>query len=200
MFMQGKKKYDLMGRRCAWSFLAVCMCLCASGCTSTHLVTTQDELIQVQDNEVTVNNVFLESNKSVEQTAWTELPIVAHALGTVEGRVETNSKDAFLESYEKGHRLFECDFQLTSDGKLVLRHDWEQISYYNLEQSFAGVMDWETFMQTPIAYYYTPLGENYHKDDVPPDGITPDEIVENTSTDDSQLETAYILISSMIAQ
>ncbi len=88
---------------------------------------------------------------------WTEIPVVAHALGTVEGRKETNSREAFLESYAAGQRVFEVDLQLTSDGKLIARHDWDQMSYYNLEQVYVGVMDWETFMATPICFCYTPL-------------------------------------------
>lgn len=88
---------------------------------------------------------------------WTEIPIVAHALGTVDSRRETNSLEAFLQSYRDGQRIFEVDLQLTSDGKLVARHDWDQISYYNLEQAYAGVMDWETFVNTPICFRYTPL-------------------------------------------
>ncbi len=88
---------------------------------------------------------------------WTEIPIVAHALGTVDGRRETNSLEAFLQSYLEGQRVFEVDLQLTSDGKLVARHDWDQISYYNLEQKYVGVMDWDTFVNTPICFHYTPL-------------------------------------------
>ena len=88
---------------------------------------------------------------------WTDYPVFAHALGTVQGRANTNSKDAFLESYRAGQRVFEVDLQLTADGALVARHDWEQISYYNLEQTYAGVMDRETFLSTPICFYYTPL-------------------------------------------
>lgn len=88
---------------------------------------------------------------------WKTIPIVAHAMGTVDGRRETNSADAFLASYEAGQRVFEADLQLTSDGVLVARHDWEHISYYNLEQTYAGVMDHETFMNTPICYYYSPV-------------------------------------------
>lgn len=99
---------------------------------------------------------------SVEQepqppAAWETIPIVAHAMGTVDGRRETNSLDAFLASYEAGQRIFEVDLQLTSDGVLVARHDWDQISYYNLEQTYVGVMDHETFMNTPICYYYNPV-------------------------------------------
>ena len=88
---------------------------------------------------------------------WWTVPVFAHAMGTVDGRTETNSLDAFLQSYEAGQRVFEVDLQLTSDGHLVARHDWEQISYYNAEQTFAGVMDWETFRQTPVCFYYTPV-------------------------------------------
>lgn len=88
---------------------------------------------------------------------WWAVPVFAHAMGTVDGRTETNSLDAFLASYEAGHRVFEVDLQLTSDGHLIARHDWEQMSYYNAEQVFAGVMDWETFQRTPICFFYTPV-------------------------------------------
>lgn len=91
------------------------------------------------------------------RTDWVDIPVIAHALGMVEGRAATNSMDAFLESYEAGQRVFEVDLQLTSDRRLVCRHDWDQISYYNLEQTYAGVMDYNTFMSTPICFYYTPL-------------------------------------------
>lgn len=90
---------------------------------------------------------------------WYEIPVISHAMGTVDGRTGTNSADAFFASYQAGQRVFEVDLQLTSDGVLVARHDWDQISYYNLEQTYmeGGVMDWATFMSTPICYYYTPL-------------------------------------------
>ncbi len=88
---------------------------------------------------------------------WIEYPVIAHALGTVDGRRETNSKDAFLASYAAGQRVFETDLQLTSDGALVARHDWDQMSYYNLEQKYVGVMNHQTFLDTPICFYYTPL-------------------------------------------
>ena len=88
---------------------------------------------------------------------WKTIPIIAHAMGTVDCRRETNSADAFLSSYEAGQRVFEVDLQLTSDGVLVARHDWDQVSYYNLEQTYAGIMDHETFMNTPICYFYSPV-------------------------------------------
>ncbi len=102
------------------------------------------------------NKAFIEPSSG----RWhDEHAMVAHALGTVEGRTETNSKEAFTESYEAGQRVFEADFTLTSDGFLVVRHDFEQISYYNLEQvpGKNPVMDHETFMKSKIKYLYTHL-------------------------------------------
>lgn len=88
-----------------------------------------------------------------------EYAIVAHALGTVDGRVETNCREAFIESYGKGQRVFECDFTLTSDGHLVCRHDFLDMSYYNLEQEPGGeyVMDYERYKNSVIKFLYTPL-------------------------------------------
>lgn len=97
----------------------------------------------------------------VEQVVWhDEHQMIAHALGIVDGYAETNSLEAFHESYEKGIRVFEGDFQLTSDGVLVLRHDFEQTSYYTLNQPILNDtlwMDEEQFTNTLIQEKLTPL-------------------------------------------
>jgi len=50
--------------------------------------------------------------------------LVAHAGGAVGGLPYTNSRQALDGSWERGFRLFEVDLSWTSDGKLVLLHDW----------------------------------------------------------------------------
>lgn len=50
--------------------------------------------------------------------------LVAHANGVVDGFFGTNSREAFLQSYARGHRVFEMDLNLSSDHKLVGVHDW----------------------------------------------------------------------------
>jgi len=54
--------------------------------------------------------------------------LVAHAGGAVRGLTYTNSREALDESYAKGYRVFELDFNWTTDGRLVLVHDWAQTS------------------------------------------------------------------------
>lgn len=95
------------------------------------------------------------------ENSWTEgNPLIAHALGEYEGKIETNSKEAFISSWESGYRVMEADFTYTSDHTLVVRHDFEPGgSYYRLEISPKGnpVMDTKTFQDTKIVYEQTPL-------------------------------------------
>ena len=51
--------------------------------------------------------------------------LVAHANGNASGITGTNSREAFLQSYAHGLRVFEMDFNLSSDHRLVGVHDWQ---------------------------------------------------------------------------
>lgn len=150
--------------RWAWtvSLLAVCLGLSGYG----RALSAEDGAGAIPEGEIVTGMVEIVENPDLaaedrfpeaEREDWQNIPVIAHAMGTVDGRRNTNSLDAFLESYEAGQRVFEVDLQLTGDGHLVARHDWDQISYYNLEQIYAGVMDYETFRNTPICFFYTPL-------------------------------------------
>lgn len=86
--------------------------------------------------------------------------LIAHAFGEVDNKIETNSKEAFINAWENGFRVVEGDFTYTSDGVLVLRHDFEKDgSYARLDIPTTGdvVMDSETYMNTPIIFTQTPL-------------------------------------------
>ena len=87
-------------------------------------------------------------------------PLIAHALGEADGKIETNSKEAFITSWQNGFRVVEGDFTYTSDGTLVVRHDFEADgSYYRLEIEPNGnlVMDSKTYVETPAVYEQTPM-------------------------------------------
>jgi glycerophosphoryl diester phosphodiesterase len=49
---------------------------------------------------------------------------IAHAMGAIDGDIYTNSLDAFEYNYSRGYRVFEVDLSWTSDGELVLWHNW----------------------------------------------------------------------------
>lgn len=60
--------------------------------------------------------------KAQQNKKWyEENKLVAHALGAIEDKKETNSKEAFIHSWENGYKVMEADFNFTSDGILVVR-------------------------------------------------------------------------------
>ncbi|MFC1703667.1 sulfatase-like hydrolase/transferase [Candidatus Omnitrophota bacterium] len=78
--------------------------------------------ITVLDRDLLVGEQF-----SIEETRKVTLdPLIAHAGGEVQSVHYSNSKEALEESYAKGLRFIELDFNWTSDGHLVLIHDWNR--------------------------------------------------------------------------
>lgn len=69
-----------------------------------------------------------------EPYEWLENKTIAHGMGAYMGINVTNSLQAFENSYANGYRVFEVDIATTSDGELVLRHDWEESLYDYFEQ------------------------------------------------------------------
>ncbi len=86
----------------------------------------------------------------------------AHAGGDAGGELYTNSKEAFLESYSEGYRVFEIDLTLTDDGQLVACHDantWRKIAGYATEEnpSAGPAYTHQNFMASSLYDVYTPL-------------------------------------------
>lgn len=64
----------------------------------------------------------------VLETVWMKIApeeLVAHAGGAVYGFRRTNSLEAIDNSYRKGFKFFELDFEWTKDRHPVLIHDWD---------------------------------------------------------------------------
>ena len=65
--------------------------------------------------------------KNIKQNGFlnNDLPLIAHAGGGYKDLTYTNSIDT-LEFNKNNYELFELDFFLTNDGKLVCAHDWSE--------------------------------------------------------------------------
>lgn len=85
-------------------------------------------------------------------------------MGSIRDQPYTNAYEAMIANYEKGTRVFEIDFMLTSDRKAVARHEWtanmskmlgqdEQLP----EDRQAGALTHDEFMNTPILGMYQPM-------------------------------------------
>ena len=81
--------------------------------------------------------------------------VISHAMGGVDGNEYSNSLEAFLENYAEGHRIFEVDFQYTSDDKLVLWHNWK--NRFSSKYKSGYVPTYKQFMKSKIYGEYTPL-------------------------------------------
>lgn len=62
--------------------------------------------------------------------------LIAHGGGALEVKADyystvTNAIEAFDQNYHNGLRWFEIDFSLTSDNKIIGRHDWHHYLYEN---------------------------------------------------------------------
>lgn len=54
--------------------------------------------------------------------------LIAHGGGAIYGYRLTNSLEALDSAYEAGFRFIELDFERTSDGEIVMIHDWESMA------------------------------------------------------------------------
>ncbi|MDR1986860.1 MAG: hypothetical protein LBP88_07825, partial [Treponema sp.] len=64
--------------------------------------------------------------------------------------------EAIEQNYKKGHRVFEIDFSLTTDGKLVAVHDWDHGKRIT-NASWTNIPTNEEWKQEKIYDKYTPI-------------------------------------------
>lgn len=81
--------------------------------------------------------------------------IISHALGAMDGQDYLNCLEGFTENFEKGIRVFEADFRMTSDDRVVLRHDWRSGFQEGISETHIPTL--EEFISKPILGKYTPL-------------------------------------------
>ena len=98
--------------------------------------------------------------------SWLRTPAnFAHAMGglNVNGKIYTytNTLEAFKQNYDKGYRIFECDFFPTSDNGLACRHDWTPALFRELGERYPGhVPTTRQFLATKVFGKYTPMDIN----------------------------------------
>ena len=92
--------------------------------------------------------------------------LIAHAGGTVREKEYntkyTNSLEALRQNYNLGHRLFEMDFNLTSDKKLAAVHDWYHFG--NKDDVAPSSKEWKKFQgygspETPSRFTTMLIGD-----------------------------------------
>lgn len=107
------------------SFYAVALC----GVTSLVLAVVGLHFKSVlKGNALALYDLSLYGNENSSLAIPVEANRIAHAGGALHGLTYTNSREALDEHYSTGYRVFELDFSWTTDGRLVLIHDWNHSS------------------------------------------------------------------------
>ena len=109
---------------------------------------------QATISAVTGNKLKAQLTVKVYRTASGRY-MISHAMGGIDGYNYSNCLEGFLENYEEGHRIFEVDMELTSDGKIVLWHGWNRqfCSKYRKDRT----PTYAEFMGSRIYDKYTPM-------------------------------------------
>ena len=81
--------------------------------------------------------------------------MIAHGLGAIDGETVLNCLEGFEQNYAVGVRVFEVDLRMTSDGHVVLRHDWRAGMQDGVSETSIPTL--EEFLAKPIHGKYTPL-------------------------------------------
>jgi len=123
----------------------------------TLLLTTTTVLtvnaIDSDESNTAICNDYNESIITVENgiEISTVVPevLVSHAGGRINGKSYTNSKESLDKSYERGYRFIELDFQWTTDGNLVLIHDWDTytLSAFGIEPKKCSTYEFKSLLR-----------------------------------------------------
>jgi len=109
----------------------------------------------VISEDINRNLKIWSSDIFIKRHGWTQLSdgLVAHAGGGLykdeDGemlpQIYTNSREALESSYGNGHRVFEMDFLLTSNGRLAAVHDWERVGGEKTSEEWRDVKIYDMY-------------------------------------------------------
>ncbi len=102
-------------------------------------------------------NVKINYKTTIKKDSFSKKDImIAHAGGSINEKLYTNSIEALDQSYMRGVKYFELDLKMTSDNKVVAVHDWEN---WKKRTEFDGKIPptLDEFMSNKIDNKYTPM-------------------------------------------
>ncbi|MDD3049249.1 MAG: glycerophosphodiester phosphodiesterase family protein [Bacilli bacterium] len=138
----------MKNKRFIIALLSMATCVILSSFCTYHLTSRNNEVKEEKKIQVQTC-LFID-------TWYNENRVITHALGGIDGKTYTNSIDALDDNYQKGKRVFEADFNYTSDGKIILTHDFQETEDNLIDFPDGYVPTYEEFMNNRIYYKYHP--------------------------------------------
>ncbi len=112
----------------------------------------RDKISEIDD--VVTKNI---SHYDFDYSWVNDYEYVAHAFGGKGSKTYTNSLEAFEYNYDLGHRVFEVDFDLSTDGVTICSHDEDYWRYITGNENSDVEYSYANFKNTPLFNDYTPL-------------------------------------------
>ncbi len=72
--------------------------------------------------------------------------LIAHGGAAIDGFVTSNSVEAVINAVDNAYALIELDMGITTDGHVVMVHDWDVTSYYYYGCNMNGSVSYDEFM------------------------------------------------------
>lgn len=112
--------------------LILCMILLFAGCDMAP-----KEEIALTVSEETAALIDAWQPKEIHEKEQTDR-LIAHGGASVDGYQTSNSAEAVMHAADSGFKLIELDFNMTSDDRVVLVHDWDATTTYYYQEHFDG--------------------------------------------------------------
>ncbi len=76
--------------------------------------------------------------------------VIAHGGGAYNGYETTNSVEALNHSIKSGYQLIELDMEFSSDGKIIMLHDWDRTAMHYYGTTFSRKLSQSQFMNLSV--------------------------------------------------
>lgn len=76
--------------------------------------------------------------------------VIAHGGGAFQGYETTNSVEALNQAIRNGYKMIELDMELSSDGRIIMLHDWDRTATHYFGSSFPRKLSYNQFLQLSV--------------------------------------------------
>ena len=157
--MSAMRTLSMKNKKIVYGLLAVVLLAVLAFVSYKGLTFVMDKYHYLRDTVTEINNNTKDIVKKYDlDYSWMKgNSLVAHAFGGKGTKTYTNALEAFEYNYELGHRVFEVDFDLTTDNKTICSHDEDYWRYITGNEKSDVEYSYEVFKTTPLFTDYTPM-------------------------------------------
>ncbi len=123
--------------------LALSLCGC-KGAVVTDTESKTEDVLEHPENYTAEDVISMWKPEKINPALQTDR-LIAHGGGEIEGCDTSNSAEALMNAADSGYSLVEMDFNITSDGHVVLVHDWNETTEYYYQTKLIEPVSLEEF-------------------------------------------------------